>query len=171
MPSVPATSHETGINEAMAYVVRWRYALAVQADRVEHADMRGFGTLTREADSMFFVVALWRLVASAQLVAKRAPAEIRRPVRAAIEQFHREVPDAKDVRHRLEHFSDYESGTGHEQRRQHVSEPSVTWFEYKPGNFSVTVDVPSLSSVTVEMVRTIEAADRLLVALETAISS
>ena len=69
----------------------------------------------------------------------------------------------------LEHFDEYERGTGRYQRLNEITEPSITWFERSPGRHIVNVAVTGLETISVHMESAIDAANRLVVAVGTAI--
>jgi len=100
-------------------------------------------------------------IRAVELVEKRAGGTVQPKVRAAPERFEATVPGAKAIRDRLEHFDEYESGRGNEQKRARINEPSRTWFTSQPGHHSVTVAIPGLPTLQIELQAAMRAANEL----------
>lgn len=101
----------------------WYRVLAAQADRLAES---GF-----VPEGYVFVLALRNLRRAAALVASAlSRAEDQHAAAAALAEFDRALPGAKEARDVLEHFDDYARGTGVLQRYQQA-----------PERFPVAVDV------------------------------
>jgi hypothetical protein len=168
-PSEASRWPEPSVADALGHVLVWSYALSVQSDRVEQSGDGVFQGLRREIDLRFFAAALRKLLRAADLTAKRAEPPARAQIYEAIAAFHHAVPGAKDVRDRLEHFDAYESGTGHQQKAADITEPSVTYFVRGTGTHTINVDVPGLSTATIEMESAKEAGNALMTAIGIAV--
>jgi hypothetical protein len=151
------------INAAMVHVGRWRFALKMQSDRMVKARSEPVTDFVREIDLQFFIFALRQFLRSVELVKKRTPKGPQQEISAAMDAFAGAVPGWKDTRDLLEHFDEYESGTGRAKKR--VGAPTITWYERSPDLYSVNVSIPGWSSVTIEFRRAVEAADVLLEAV------
>lgn len=167
----PVEADLSGVPTAVGHVVQWAYAMDVQAERIESAGTGPLAMRRREIDVRFFVQALRNLLRAIELIQRRASDAAREQIAAALEAFNQEVPGAKDVRDRLEHFDEYESGVGKDQRKAGVTEPSITFFASRPGRHAVTVLVPGLTDATVEVQAAKTAADRLQTAVCTAVDA
>jgi hypothetical protein len=165
----PNGSSETPASDAVVHLVVWNYALSVQAERVTSAQEGAFGRKTREIDLRFFVVALRGLLRSAELIMHGAETRAKDEIDDAIKRFHDAVPGSKDLRDRLEHFDEYERGTGRQQRRAQISEPSVTFFSGQPGHHSISVEIPGLPTASIEMETARDAGNELMTAVASAV--
>jgi hypothetical protein len=156
-------------SQAMAHATVWLYAIAMQVDRIEGNGHEVFNDAARQVDLHFFIHALRQLLRSVNLVKIRAPSECQGKIEAALALFDESVPRARVARNWLEHFDEYESGTGSAQPRSGRSDPSVTWFERSPGHYSVTVAITGLEPVTIEIHRARAAAQALLAGVDRAL--
>lgn len=152
---------------AMAKVVLWRYAMAMQAERISKRQDEAFGSA--QVDLELFAVALWRFVRSVELVKGRCVSGRAELVDQALAAFHSAVPGAKEVRDWQEHFDTYELGEGHSQKKVGASDPPVQWFERGPDRYSVTLVLGESKTVSLELGEAIKAAERLFVAVESAV--
>lgn len=137
----------------------------MQSQRISTRQHEAFGDLARQIDLKFFIVALRQFVRSVQLVQRRAEPEASQKIGTALSQFDGALPGAKDLRDWLEHFDEYESGTGNDQKRASNAEPMLTWFARGSDTYSVAVSVQGLRDLTLEITEATAAAEVLLSAV------
>lgn len=89
-----------------AHLMRWYQAAMQQAERV--ASNARFDVF-REMDAQLFAIAAHNVLRAAELAATQMASE---EIRAAVDEFNAAVPDLAHVRNQLEHFDEYELGTG-----------------------------------------------------------
>lgn len=152
----------------MARVVEWSYALAMQVDRISKS-YDALGGLESKIDMQFFVLALRNLLRAASLVYATAPEPAKPKITSAVEKFEREVPGLITMRDWLEHFDEYQQGTGRMQRKLADPQPPVIWVERRVGGFAMSIRIAGLEALDIDLMPARDAADRLMAALEHAV--
>jgi len=172
MPAMSASPHGSagGLTapEAMAQVVKWRYAMSVQHYRIVNGT-NVLGGMQREFDLHFFLIALTNFVAFVKLTGKLVNPERRNKIWQGIRAFESAVPDSGNLRDVLEHYDEYMRGTGKLQ----TSEKKLAGTHHGAGqrarilvsrsgdSHTITVSVPGVADFSVDIEAAVDASNRL----------
>lgn len=97
---------------------KWTAAVDQQVKRIFDPDA---DALSRERDAYFFAMALRQLLRAVEMAARFPTAK--EAVKSALDTFDAAIPNAREARNILEHFDEYERGTGSLQRpKGHTSD-------------------------------------------------
>jgi len=97
---------------ALDYVHQWCVAVQMQAGRCLETPIG----VARWVDADFLILALRNAKRAAEFAAEGASATAVGVIDAAVKQFDQAVPGLEDARNMIEHFNEYEQGTGNRQQ-------------------------------------------------------
>jgi DNA-binding phage protein len=147
---------------ALSRLIATRFELSQQLGRLEESSQRQVWNILRNAQTRQYVMTLRGLLRAVGMVKDTSAAAVGRRIDEARSEFNRSVPHVRVLRDRLEHFDEWDLADANAYQLAGISNAPAIWYEYAPGANKVSIYVPDLDTVTVNLNEADSAAETLM---------